>query len=181
MKPADGRLEWRIHYYDDRYGSLDRPIRFYQAEWARHPLPFRFEHAQTTSELNPIYLDLIDRGLNTVITAHLNYWKYIDDFAHKAIVEQDQTKIHLYSKRTERVWQDLRLKRNDPVAFNLFHEQHLQLNQRELSRSDYAIHIDIELAWRSWAYMQECMILLGIDLSKDTYDQYLTFIDNLED
>lgn len=178
IQSADGVLEWRIHHYGE-HDSTDRPIRFYQAVWANHPLPFRFEHLPKHTELNPIYEDLIARGKNTVITAHLNYWRLIDQFKHRMTVQQDQIMIHLYSQRSKRVWHDLCMKRNCVTPVDTFEQQHMLLNDRELVRPDYALHIDIEHAWRSWDYMQDCMDQLGIDLSKDVYDHYLTFIADL--
>lgn len=180
IKPADGEIAWRIHHYNDKQDEIDRPIRFYQAAWTTRPLPFRtWWKGYDISSLNPIYVDLIHNKQNTVITAHFDYWQLIDKFSYKSLVETDQVKIHLYSERSQRVWHDLRIKRGTPMSLDEFAALHSSINERELSRSDYEIHIDIEQIWRNWDYMQDCMNRLRIDLSKDVYDHYLTFIRDL--
>lgn len=179
VKPADGNLEWRIHYYDGVYGILQRPIRFYQAQWANDPLPFRYHTLSDKVELNPIYVSLLKQQQNTVITAHHDYFNLIDQFEHQSIVEKDQVKIHLYSDNSERVYKDIRVKRGIDTPLKRFTKFHQHSNKKELARTDYHMHIDIEKAWRDWGYMQSCMNQLGIDLPKSVYDHYLTYIDNL--
>jgi len=180
IKPADGQLEWRFHYYDGRYGFLDRPIRFYQASWASQPLPFRSSKLPTSTELNPAYVDLVEQQQNTVITAHLNfYWDQVDQFEYSSVVKKDQIKIHLYSDRSKRVCQDFVTKRHIPTPIDWHEIYHQRVNNQELARKEYNIHINIEQAWRDWDYMQACMSQLNINLSKEVYDQYLTYIDNL--
>jgi hypothetical protein len=64
IKPADGKLEWRIHYYEGKYGTLERPVRFYQAKWANSPLPFRSTSLSDDILLNPVYVDLVEQKQN---------------------------------------------------------------------------------------------------------------------
>lgn len=180
--PADGFLEWRVHPYDDLSQSSDLPVRFFQPKWAQDPVPFRYPTLAQVTELNHNYVKLVAQGNNTVVTAHYNYYyDLIDQFEYKSIVEQDQVRIHLYSDRCQRVYQDLSVKRGQPaIDQKTFEQQHQFNNQIELARSWYHIHIDIEQAWRSWDYMQDCMSQLSIDLPRAAYDHYLTYINNLK-
>jgi hypothetical protein len=181
MFPADGENTWRIHYYEGAYGILQRPVRFYQANWTNDPLPFRSKILPETTILNPVYVDLINQGKNTVVSAHYNYFNLVNKFEHKNIVKQDQVMINLYSNRAERVYQDHKKKRPDPIIGDLtnFTKSLQRANFTESNRPDYAIHIDIEQAWRDWSYLNNCLGQLGINLDKKFYDYYLTYIDNL--
>jgi hypothetical protein len=181
--PADEQDSWRIHYRDNRAGVLDRPVRFYQAHWALDPKPFRFPTLPESTILNPVYVDLIKQQKNTIITSHYSYFTQIDKFEYQDIVKQDQVLINLYSDRVERVYQDLNNKRPESTIKNLslaqFEIFFQRVNSSESSRTDYAIHIDIEKAWRDWDYLNNCLNKLGINLNKKFYDHYLTYIDNL--
>jgi hypothetical protein len=179
IMPADGNLEWRIHYYEGAYGILQRPVRFYQALWANNPLPFRFPSLPDVTTLNPVYVNLIEQKQNTVITAHYNYFRLIDQFTYRELVEKNQIKIHLYSCDSARVYKDLVIKRGNTVSLKQFSQFHQYNNQLELARPNYHIHIDIEQVWRDWGYLKSCMDQIGIDLPKSVYDYYLTYIDNL--
>ena len=129
--------------------------------------------------LNPVYKDLIAQQKNTVITAHYVYFRHIDQFEHRSIVEQDQVKIHLYSDRPERVYADVVVKRGIDVSLDRFVSDYQKLVSSELKRPEYDIHINIEKARRDWHYMQDCMTQLNIELPKDVYDHYLTYINRL--
>lgn len=177
--PADGNLHWRLHYYEGAFGVPLPPVRFYQSLWANEPLPFRHNSLSPTTELNPIYVDLIKRQQNTVITAHHAYFTLINQFKYKDVVETDQIKIHLYSNNSKRVHQDLTLKRGGVGPIEQWKKLHQHVNKFELARTAYSMHIDIEQVWRDWNYTQSCMNQLGIDLPKSAYDHYLTYIDNL--
>jgi hypothetical protein len=179
IRPADGDLEWRIHYYDGKYGTLQRPIKFYQARWANDPLPFRYPKLSDNILLNPVYVDIVSQQQNTVITAHYHYFNLIDQFEYKNIVEKDQVKIHLYSNNSARVHKDLQIKSNINVTLERFTKSHQQQNQRDSANIAYDMHIDIEQIWRDWTYTKSCMDHLHIDLPKSVYDHYLTYIDNL--
>jgi hypothetical protein len=188
--PADGKDMWRIHYRDGRHGILDRPVRFSQANWAFDsnklpsiPMPFRLATLPKTTALNCVYVELIAQQKNTVITAHDNYFKQIADFEYSHIVKQDQVLINLYSNCCERVYQDLITKRPETILefedLTKFTNYFESVKSVEFNRSDYAIHIDIEKVRRNWLYLNECLVKLGIDLDKNFYDHYLTYIDNL--
>jgi hypothetical protein len=179
INPADGNLEWRIHYYENAYGVLQRPVRFYQAKWTEDPLPFRHGTLIDNVVLNPVYTNLVEQQQNTVITAHEIYFHLIDKFKHRSIVEKDQIKIHLYSNNNERVYRDLLAKRGGNFSAEQFKKLRQHINKNELARTAYDMHIDIEKIWRDWNYTQSCMDQLGIDLPKSVYDHYLTYIDNL--
>jgi hypothetical protein len=179
IMPADGNLEWRLHYYEGACDVLQHPVRFYQAWWANNPLPFRYDKLPDKVLLNPVYVDLIKQQQNTVVTAHSCYFNLINQFEHRAIVEKDQVKIHLYSDNSERVYKDIQVKRGIDVPLARFKTFHQHINEIELSRTAYNMHINIEKAWRDWNYTQSCMNQLGIDLPKSVYDHYLTYIDNL--
>jgi hypothetical protein len=176
--PADGILEWRIHDYED--GSTDKPNRFFQAHWTNDPIPFRYTTFQDSVVLNPVYKNLIVQQKNTVITAHYAYFNFINKFKYRNIVEKDQIKIHLYSDRPERVYADVAAKRGINITLEQFVYRYQQLVSYELKRSEYNIHINIEQAWRDWNYMQDCMQQLNIELPKDVYDHYLTYINSLQ-
>jgi hypothetical protein len=180
IAPADGVLEWRFHAYSDDNKASPRPIRFYQAHWASDPLPFRSSRLPENTVLNPVYVDIVEQGQNTIITAHHGYFDQIDQFEYRSIVEKDQVKIHLYSNRSERVYNDFNIKRGAGTTLQQFSKLHQWINKGDFARRDYDIHIDIEQVWRNWNYTKECMEKLSIDLPKEVYDQYLTYIDNLE-
>jgi len=179
VRPADGKLEWRIEYYEGKHGILTRPVKFWPARWANAPLPFRSNKLPSDILLNPVYVDLINQQQHTVIGAHHGYFDLIDCFEYQDIVETDQVKIHLYSDRSERVYQDLLIKRGYPNTLEVLTEYHQKQNQHEHARVAYNMHIDIERIWRDWAYTKSCMDQLNIDLPKSVYDHYLTYIDNL--
>ena len=179
IEPADGDLEWRIHYYEGKYGILQRPVKFYQARWANDPLPFRYSTLSNNIMLNPVYVDLVKQQQNTVITAHHFYSKLIGHFEHQNIVEKAQVKIHLYSNNSARVYKDLQAKSGTNTPLEKFIKWHQHTNKIQFARPDYKMHIDIEQIWRDWVYTKSCMEQLNIDLPKSVYDHYLTYIDNL--
>lgn len=176
--PADGLLEWRIEPYPGNLGNM--PRRFYQALWSSTPIPFREDTLENNVVLNPVYKNLIAKRKNTVITAHYNYFDLIDQFEYRNIVEKDQVKIHLYSDRPERVYVDLAAKRGVSVPLDQFVSVYQQIVAYEIARSEYAIHINIEQAWRDWNYMQDCMNQLNIELPNNVYEHYLTFVNSLQ-
>lgn len=178
IRPADGVQEWRIHDYED--GSKDKPLRFFQAHWANDPIPFRYTISNDNVVLNPVYKNLVAQQTNTVITAHYAYFNFIEQFAYRDIVEKDQVKIHLYSDRPKRVYADVAAKRGIDMSLDQHVDAYQRLVTYELARPEYAIHINIERVWRDWNYMQECMTQLNIELPKDVYDHYLTYISSLQ-
>lgn len=175
--PADGVLDWRIHNYED--GSKDKPVRFFQAHWALDPIPFRYPKLPADVVLNPVYKELISTEKNTVITAHYVYFDLIAQFEHRGLVEKNQVKIHLYSDRPERVRDDLAAKRGIDIPLDQYMTRFHPVISKEFKRSEYAMHINIERAWRDWNYMQDCMTQLNIELPKHVYDHYLTYISSL--
>lgn len=172
MHVVDGsRLRWKI---DHRITDV---VKFYDSNWSYDGFtPLRkpnLDYSDTV--LRETYTNLIDTGLNTVLPTHYVYFDEIDRFPHKNIVEKNQVKINLYSLDFNRVVFDYESKLSGSNYLKNVGSVEKHINH-ELSRTEYAIHIDIEKVWTSWDYLKECLDQLGIILDKKWYDEYITLI-----
>jgi hypothetical protein len=169
ITPVDNCLEWRIHYRPNRYGILDRPVKFYSGD----------------NTVNSILINHTKGNhLHTVFSGHP--WVLSDD---KKILQENTLDrveflskfnynilIHLYSSDSLRVLNDFNAKMPFMLPDN-YKNSYSELTNRMIKMSEFAVHIDIERAWRDWDYLTQSLNLLGIDLDKKYYDQYLNYID----
>ena len=169
---ADGEQNWRIHY---NHGA----VKFYGAKWTTDPIPFRQPDADTTQVvINPQYVDVVNQKQNTVLCAHPTAYRVqINQSPFKDLVQTDQLKIHVYSQDFDRVASDLIAKIPGVKIAPDWHSGMQNKVSNELSRTDYAIHIDIEKVWKDWGYLVNCLTAIGIDLDKSHYTEYLNIID----
>ena len=176
LKPADGELKWR---------SVLMPngkVRFNQPNWVDNHALFRHHYEgfdPNSVKLNPVYLDIVNKGENTVIPSHP--WQYcdsLDSLTFKDVVTKDQHKIFLYSTNKERIIADF----NDKVL----PDEVTRIKAEEAVRTTdmldpnnypplnfYDTLIEIDRAWVDWEYLNEILIRIGIDLPKSAYDSYL--------
>jgi len=134
--------------------------------------------------LTPFYLDLIKRGINTVIPTHpWIYARDIESIEDKEILEKDRFNIFLYSEDVTRILEDyvdkLRLTKDSKDK----KEKANEMRQRRKNEfpssvsnpklSFYDCFIDIEKVWRDWNYLDNILKKIGIDLSEDVYREYL--------
>jgi hypothetical protein len=167
--PADGVLEWREHY------RVDGRIKFYSCDWAQpDPKPFR-QPGIRNAVLNSHYVDCVYTQQNTVIPAHYWYWDDYKQFEHQPIINKNQYKIHLYSSNPERAFQDAFIKNQLTIKPELYQGYCYNI-KKELERPDYQCHIDIEQVWSSWSYLEEKLKTAGIEIQRQTYDQYMELI-----
>jgi hypothetical protein len=192
MHRADGLRDpnrWRI------MKKIGNKTRFYGALWTTiPPHPFRGHPMDKDSRLAESYLELIEKKKNTVISTHYHYFDSIKYFPFRELIERDQVKIHLYSTDFERVILDDRIKNGRGLdkeqivkaknAIDEIHTKHVnetilvQEIERNLTKfaSYYDMHIDIEQVWNSWEYLDEKLKILGIDLDKSYYDEYMRIV-----
>ena len=166
--PADGVLEWRVHY------RIQEHIKFYSCKWAQEPKPFR-QPGVRNSVLNPHYVEYVQSEQNTVIPVHYCYWDDYLQFEHKQIITSNQCKIHLYSSNPGRAFRDVFVK-NRRDAKPEHYQGYCNEIKKELKRSQYQCHIDIEQVWRSWSYLEEKLNEIGIEIKREVYDQYMELI-----
>ena len=192
MHRADGLRDpnrWRV------MKKIGNKTRFYGAPWTTiPPHPFRGHPMDKDSRLAESYLELIEKKKNTVISVHYSYLHSIKYFPFRELIERDQVKIHLYSTDFERVILDDRVKNGRGLdkeqlvpAVNITDEIHVKdvdeaMLVKEINKnltkfaSFYDMHIDIEQVWNSWEYLDEKLKILGIDLDKSHYDEYMKII-----
>jgi hypothetical protein len=168
---ADEEIGWRIH-------NEFTAVKFYGANWTTDPIPFRNQKVNADQVIiNPNYVRLINQKQNTVLCAHPTpYREQIDTSQFKELVQKDQVKIHLYSTNTDRVKSDLIAKLPGIEIPDNWQNNIIKIINKELARTDYALHIDIERAWTDWKYLSSCLASVGIDLDKVYYDKYLNII-----
>jgi hypothetical protein len=174
ITPADGNLCWRF-----RKLAHTEKIAFKPALHLTHPF-LRFKDA--TLDLSTVrptnhYVDLVDKGIDTVVSVHPWYYNFDPAFKHWDLFEKDQHKIWLYSADKKRIIADF-VDKNPNTQTKL----HQQLNKL-LSDTDpplywapdlkYNTYIDIDRAWQDWQYLNNILFDIGIDLDKKYYDEYL--------
>jgi hypothetical protein len=168
---SDGETNWRVQ------GLYQGRIKFYDPSWSMTPLkPFRTV-GHREYQLNPIYQNLIENHVNTVIPAHYNYWREIVEFPDRELITRDQVCVHLYSLDYVRTSQDYLIKTKfTGITLEEKIEHARIMTEQNLARTEYAIHIDIEQVWRSWDYLRNCLEQLGIELDPTHYDTYIKIV-----
>lgn len=171
--PSDGNTGWKIHW------QRDGIVKFHGPNWAQDPIPFRSHSLNKHVMLNEHYVSILNKNLNTVIPTHPDgYWQHIDQSPIKDVVEKNQVKIHLYSNDYQRVMSDFANK-SRPGPHYLTLGEFTNRNSQNLSNPAYALHIDIERAWREWDYLEKCLIAIDINLDRCYYNDYLKLINKI--
>jgi hypothetical protein len=176
VQPADGVLKWRD------IPASDDLVRFTVPLWIDNIKLFRDHNEEFDLEditLNPIYVDLVEKGINTVIPVHP--WKYydiIDNLSYKNILTKDQHRIFLYSTNIKRIISEFNIKNNpDPKMMKETERSYRSRNMMGQDvyppKSMYNTFIDIDRSWVDWPYLNNILTNIGIDLSKSAYDTYL--------
>ena len=168
VEPADGKLGWRIHY------NVGAQTKFYGCHWTLGPnKPFRQSYPINDTTLNPVYVGLVQRKINTVISGHYIYWSHINSCPHKDFIQTDQCIINLWSTNYNRIQKDFLLKHHKPHQDNLYPLRSIiDQIQDELNRP-YNCYIDIERCWNDWNYLNDKLKTIDIHLDKCYYDEYL--------
>ncbi len=156
IQPIDDKVEWRIHYRPGRFGILDRPIKFF---------PGNVDVNSTT------YIDSTGPRINTVFSEHPT-----QDLLLNLASKKCNIVVHLYSSNVSRVIKDFNSKMHFKLDENFSKDYEIQ-QQKMLNTKYFAAHVDIEVAWRNWDYLNSQLTGLGIVLDKTYYDQYLEYID----
>lgn len=176
VQPADGVLKWR-----DIPASQDL-VRFTMPRWVDNLKLFKNHTEEFDPEditLNPIYIDLVENGINTVIPVHpWPYYDNIDNLSYKNILTKNQHRIFLYSTNIKRIISEFNIKNNpDP---KMMKETERFYRSRDMMGQDvyppksmYNTFIDIDRSWVDWPYLNNILTNIGIDLSKSAYDTYL--------
>ena len=169
VRPADDCLEWRRHY------EINGKTKFYSCAWANDPKPFRYKDLGF-SDPNPVYLKLVQQNEHTVIPVHYFYWTLIDQYPYKNIVTRNQILIHLYSSIPQRAFVDAHQKNKLPIPDEIQRERYIDSIKKELERSDYHYHVDIERVWRDWHYLETLLSTWQITLKESIYRKYLEMV-----
>jgi hypothetical protein len=168
IKPADGKLYWRIHR------RIAEQVKFYGCHWTLDPdKPFRKNYPILNVTLNPIYLRLVENKINTVIAAHYVYWMQIDRHPLKDIIQKDQSLINLYSTKYQRTQRDYLVKHLMPIQDELYPLEDIIMQTQDELKRPYDVYIDIDRAWQDWNYLDDKLKTLDIHLDKCYYDEYL--------
>jgi hypothetical protein len=166
VTPIDHQTQWRIHYRPDRFGILDRPIKFYPGDDTVDP---ELVNLAKGSQVHTVLSDHPWLSNNSLKEIKFDRVQYLSKFSHNVL-------IHLYSTNSLRVLNDFNAKMSEKVP-DSYKNNYTIVKNKMLNMSEFAVHIDIDLAWRDWSYLSQSLNVLGIDLDKKYYDQYLTYID----
>jgi hypothetical protein len=174
ITPADGYRGFRNELSDNG------KVRFGSPQYASNPAFLKgWDYDNNDATLNPFYVNLVNKGINTVIPTHPNiYIRDIGDLECKDILKKDQFKICLFSKDKKRVFEDFVDKLRDQDAAEKNKKIAIAMHQRDnkdyiTTSLSYNCFIDIEKVWRDWNYLDNMLKKIEIDLSEDVYREYL--------
>ena len=176
VTPSDNELTWRI-----RNTPHTTKVAFHQTKFANDGRFLR-NHSHpdfnlSSVQLTPMYCDLVDQGINTVIPAHPRLYDFDKRFSQWDFLEKDQHKILLYSTDIQRVVDDFCDKNNKSD-----YQKRAMLARYAYScpapyyfspKLDYKTFINIDKAWCDWGYLQDILISIGISLDRKYYEEYL--------
>ena len=176
VTPADNKLEWRI-----RNTPHTSKVAFHQPKFANDGRFLRIhthpDFDLSSVRLNPMYCDLVNRGIHTVVPAHPGNYDFDKRFLQWDFLEKDQHKILLYSTDIQRVVDDFCDKNNKSnEEKRVILERYARNNQAPYyfsKKLDYKTFINIDRAWSDWGYLQNILISIGINLDRKYYEEYL--------
>lgn len=190
VSPADNFRKWRI----DPIRSKHNPTTtvFYMPAWCTNTWLFRgpahlFDIE--TVNLHPYYSYLIKNNINTVVPVHPKpYFEQINSYKNKDIIQQDQIKIYLTTTNYDRVLKDYCEKcpvdeKGNPNTqdwINDYRRSIVEDIESDTASGKYDYLIDIDRIWSSWDYTKNVLTELGIDMSEEMYNNYLSISKRLK-